>query len=350
MPFWLPAVALVVLFIVLTAVMTWPLPRHAGSAVQDLGDPLYEIWTMRWVQHQLVADAGRLWDGNVAYPFPSALLFSEPRLSTAVLAWPIQLLTGNDVLTYNVMLLSTFVLVGVGMALLVIEITDVWGAGVLAGVAAAYAPYRYGHLSHLNLLSYGWLPLALWLIVRFARRRSPIDATLAAVLLVIQVLASDTLAVMALATAGLAVLFVAVRPTGPVRRRFIGGLLLILAAPIAALLPIVRARLAVNERYGFARDLDTVREMAATLESYVSVSPGNHPGTVAGSSGAPPAPAASMPPLRWAGGWAPPRGSGRARFSSPAAPGSRRPPHRISTGCRLSWAPMCAVDRASSTE
>ena len=128
-------IGLLLTFTLLTIVMTWPLPLHAGSAIQDLGDPLHEIWTMRLTQHQLLADPVHLWDGNMGYPFPRPLLFSEPRLSTSILAWPIQLATGNDVLTYNLIFLLSFILLGTGMALLVTELTGCTGVGLLTGTS-----------------------------------------------------------------------------------------------------------------------------------------------------------------------------------------------------------------------
>lgn len=280
---WLPGV-FILLFAALTVLMTWPLPAHAGSAVQDLGDPLYEIWTMRWPQHQLVRDPAHLWDGNTAYPFRLSVLFSEARLSTAVLAWPLQLATGNDVLVYNLMFMASFVALGAGMALLVDEISGSAGAALLAGILAAYTTYRYGHLSHLNLLSYGWLPLGLWALVRFSRERRMRHAFLAAIFLTIQVLASDTLALMTMGMVALALPFLlwpARRPPGehqirPYSRRLVAGIAVAVGLPLLALVPIVLGRLEVNRVYGFTRDLDTVRQMSATLKTYLSVSPFNH--------------------------------------------------------------------------
>ncbi len=256
--------------------MTWPLPLHAGSAIQDLGDPLHEIWTMRWAQHQLLADPAHLWDGNMGYPFPRSLLFSEPRLSTSILAWPIQLVTGNDVLTYNIMFLLSFIVLGTGMALLVAEITGSTGAGLLAGILAAFTPYRYGHLSHLNLLNYGGIPLALWALIRFARQRRPIDAVLAALFLTIQLPASDTVALMTLGMIAVLLPILLWHERRRLSWQLLAGLAFALTIPLLALVPDIAGRLEVDRMYGFTRDLDTIRQMSATPRSYISVSGFNH--------------------------------------------------------------------------
>lgn len=266
---------LVIGFMLLTILMLWPLAHQAGSAVVDQGDPLYDIWSMRWVQHQLSTDPAHLWDANILYPYDRTFVFSEPQLSSALLAWPLVLVTGNDVLTYNLLLFGTFVALGVGMALLVEEWSGNLPAGVLAGILAAYTPYRYGHISHLNLLSYGWLPLALWALVRYARRGRPRDGALAVLFLTLQLLASDTLAALALGTIGLLLPFALWRSRERHGPRFYGGLALALALPLLALLPLVIVRFEVQRRYGFARDLGDIRQFAATLQTYRAVPPFN---------------------------------------------------------------------------
>ena len=268
--------SLVLFFVVAAPVMLWPLPSQVGSSVQDLGDPLYQIWVMRWAQHQIIADPSHLWDGNTGYPFADSLLFSEPSLSTAVIAWPLRLISGNDVLAYNLMLIATYVAVGLGIALLIWEITGVAGAGMLSGFAAAFVPYRYGHLSHLNLLSYGWTPLGLWAIARYFRRRTAGDALLAAIFLTIQVLASDTLAIMAGLLAGSMTVMLLWTERKRITPKLLAGVALFLGLPALAELPIAVARVRVDQMYGFHRDLSTVEKMSATLQSYVSINPGNH--------------------------------------------------------------------------
>ena len=105
------SVAVAALFVVATVWMTWPLTPRAGSVVQDPGDPLFEIWVMRAVQHRLVNDPLNLYDANAFYPFENSLAYSEEAISTALLAWPVFLATGNDVLAYNLVLLFSFWLV-----------------------------------------------------------------------------------------------------------------------------------------------------------------------------------------------------------------------------------------------
>ena len=167
-----PAPAVAILYLLLTCWMLWPLPRYAGSAVQDPGDPLFEIWVMRSVQHNLIHQPLRLYDGNAFYPFEYSLAYSEEAISTALVAWPVYLASGNDILAYNAVFIATFWLMAFAVFLLARELGASPGAAFIAGVAAAFAPARYSHLSHLHLLALCWLPLAFWALAAYLTRSS----------------------------------------------------------------------------------------------------------------------------------------------------------------------------------
>ena len=268
--------AVFALFLILSIIMTWPLTRHIGSSVQDLGDPLFQTWILQAVQHQIVHSPLDLWDANAAYPFEMSLLFSEPHISTALLHWPIYAISGNDILAYNLLLLASFVTTGAGMALLIRELTGSRGAGIVAGTLAAFAPYRFGHMSHLNLLSYGWLMLALWLLVRFARTQRLRDAAGAGILLMIQFHASDTLAAFSLITLAVFIAAATWRFHLQRNRRFLLATSAAVAAPLVSFLPVILGRLEVNRLYGFERTLDELRASSAGPRDFLAVHPLNH--------------------------------------------------------------------------
>ena len=71
---------------------------------------------------------------------------------------PVYAITKNPILTYNAAFLSTFLLSALGMFLLVRNLTGCVSAAFLAGVAYGFAPYRFGTLAHLQVLSSMWMP------------------------------------------------------------------------------------------------------------------------------------------------------------------------------------------------
>jgi hypothetical protein len=53
------------LYIALTAVMTYPQALHITDTVHDDGDPLLNAWALAWVAHQLPLAPGHLFDANI---------------------------------------------------------------------------------------------------------------------------------------------------------------------------------------------------------------------------------------------------------------------------------------------
>ena len=166
-------------YLAMSLAATWPLVRGLGRDVAgDLGDPLLVMWILTWNCEQLRSilsgDLTRIstfFDANIFHPAPLALAYSDHFIPQALQIFPIYLVTGNPILCYNVLLLSTFALAGLGMYLLVHELTGNRPAALLAGVAFAFAPYRLAQHSHLHVLSSQWMPFALLGLLRFLRTR-----------------------------------------------------------------------------------------------------------------------------------------------------------------------------------
>src|SRR5712692_9104637 len=152
----------VLLFTVLTAVMTYPQVRHMSDAVHDPGDPLLNLWALSWVAHQLPIAPAHLFDGNIFAPERWTLAYSETLLAPAVVATPLLWMGVSRILVYNLVFVSVFILSGVGTALLVRDLTRNNGASIVAGVIFAYLPFRFDHYPQLQLQQAEWIPLALW--------------------------------------------------------------------------------------------------------------------------------------------------------------------------------------------
>jgi hypothetical protein len=130
-------------------------------SVPDRGDPLFSMWRIAWVQHQLVTDPRHLFDANIFYPLRATLTYSDAMILPALAAWPLAWIGLHPVAAYNVVLLSAFVISGFAAYLLVEALG--WGrhAAWIAGVAFMLSPFRMNHFSHLELQMTMWMPLAL---------------------------------------------------------------------------------------------------------------------------------------------------------------------------------------------
>ena len=186
------------LYLAAAVAWTWPLlPNITSSIAWDLGDPMLVSWVMGWVNDSFLAlfrgDTGRflaLWDAPIFYPTPLTLAYSEHFIPQALMVLPLHAATGNVVLSYNVALLATFVLSGVGMFLLARELTGSAVAGLLAGAVYGFTPYRVDQLSHLQILSSQWMPFVLFGMRRYFTTRSRRALTWAILALVVGNLSS----------------------------------------------------------------------------------------------------------------------------------------------------------------
>src|SRR5215510_1947195 len=107
------------------------------------------------------------YDANIFFPAPLTLAYSEHLIPQAIQIFPIYALTGNPILCYNALFLSTFALSGLGMFLFARELTGSAPAAFVAGLAYAFAPYRFSNLSHLQVLSSAWMPFVLYGLRRY---------------------------------------------------------------------------------------------------------------------------------------------------------------------------------------
>ena len=162
-------------YTVMTLAATWPLAGGlARDVAGDLGDSLLNMWILSWDCEQLLAilhgDVSRVvtfFDANIFHPAPLALAYSEHLLPQALQVLPIYALTGNPILCYNLLFLSTFVLSALGMYLLVRQLTGNALAAFVAGLLFAFAPYRLPQSSHVQVLSSQWMPFVLYGIRRY---------------------------------------------------------------------------------------------------------------------------------------------------------------------------------------
>ena len=161
-------------YFVVTLVMTWPLVIGLTRDVPaDLGDSLLNMWILAWgAEHAPRVLTGQIpvtevWNANIFHPEPLALSFSEHLFGQVLQILPVYHLTGNVILCYNLLFLSTFVLSGLGMYLLVRDLTGNPWAAFVAGLVFAFIPYRIAQAPHIQSLSAQWMPLALYGFRRF---------------------------------------------------------------------------------------------------------------------------------------------------------------------------------------
>jgi hypothetical protein len=262
--------------------MTWPLALHLGRDVPgDLGDPVLNCWILGSnAQHLLRFIAGdwgalrAMWSPRIFYPEPLALAYSEHLLPQTLTILPLYAATGNLILCYNLLFLSTFVLSALGAFMLVRDLTNDARAGFLAGVVFGFAPYRVGEMPHLQVLSSQWMPCVFWGLLGYfrgqARNQGRACLVVAAGALLIQNLSCGYYLLYFTPFAALYVLWQLAQLREPwVVKRWLP---LVVAAVSVGLLtvPFVIPYLEIRRAGGLVRSLPEVANSSADVYSYLT--------------------------------------------------------------------------------
>ena len=274
---WLTALrlaALTLCYAALAILFTWPLTTQLGTAIVSPLDPLDSVWRVAEGQYRLLHHPGTLLDANIFYPYRNSYLFDELLLGAALLTLPLHLFTADPILIYNVAVLGTFILSGLGMHALARHLGCGTPGALAAGTAYAFAPFHLDHLPHLGLLSGQYFPLIILLLDRLFAAPRPREALALAALLALQALSAQYYALYLLLVVGG---FVALRLAQlAVRRRFPGRAVwthLIAAGVIAGMfvLPVAVAYRAVQGEFSFERSLDENVLYSSNLASFFTV-------------------------------------------------------------------------------
>jgi hypothetical protein len=158
--------AITLLFVLLTAIMTWPQVLVFETHAFSHHDVFFNLWRLNWIAHALSTSPVDLFNGNIFEPERGVLAYSDAMLVEGALAAPLLWAGMPPVLVHNLILLGAIVASGVGSFVLARDLTGSAGAALAAGVIFAFAPYRFDHYMHMELQWTVWSPWAFWALKR----------------------------------------------------------------------------------------------------------------------------------------------------------------------------------------
>lgn len=236
--------------------------------VTDLGDPLFSIWRLEWIAHQLRVSPRDVFNANIFFPERLTFTYSDSMLLPGVLVAPLLWLGIDARIVYNILLLAGFLSVALAYFFLCQELTGDVQAAVAAGLIGGLHPYHFEHYSHVELQLFFWIPLALVCLQRWLRCGRCRYAVFLGLVVSAQALSSMYYGLMmAVYLLPCAICLAAgwrIQPT----RKLIGGALLavIVSLPAAVLLavPYIESRAARGDR-----DIGTTLLYSASPQDYL---------------------------------------------------------------------------------
>jgi hypothetical protein len=272
---WTAELIVLGLFILLTLALTYPLVFHMGTTVpSDLGDPLYTIWAMNWEMKQAAHGFGQFFNGNNFFPHKGTLLYADYIPGLTLLAAPFALLTGSLVWAYNILFLASFVLCGWGMYRLVLYLAHDRSAAFIAGLIFAFCNYRFAHLSHLEILFFGWMPLFFLSLFKWIDRPALRHILGAGVYFVLQTWCCAYYGAYLAPFAALGAAYLAVKTKALRRPGFWKSALSLALVTLPFLAAFYLPFVLVHGRMFFSRGMDEVLRYSAQLQFFTSITRG----------------------------------------------------------------------------
>jgi hypothetical protein len=183
--------AILLFFLILALVFTRPMITKGSDHVyREPYDPMFQAWTLAWDVRALTHDPLNLFNANIFFPNQYTLAYSDHQVATAVMSMPLMAATGNPIQAANYMLIFNFFLCEVGAYLLVMHLTQSRLAGVVAGIAFAFALPRMAQMGHLQLSAAAFIPLCLLFLHRYSEEGRPRDAAVCGLFLVLETLST----------------------------------------------------------------------------------------------------------------------------------------------------------------
>jgi hypothetical protein len=160
------------LFILLTALTTFPLVFEMNTHIPGFfstDEP--SIWHLWWLKFAFRNGINPDFCPMIDAPFGVDLSITGLIFPLSTLLKKAILFFANEAFTYNIEILSSFLLSGIFMYLLVRYVTNNTLAGIFAGVIYAFCPYHFARAwQHIGLSDIQWIPLYIFALFKLKEK------------------------------------------------------------------------------------------------------------------------------------------------------------------------------------
>jgi hypothetical protein len=153
-----------------SVIFTWPLLLHFQTRIHDLVDPVFQAWTIDWVQHALSAAPRHLYDANIFAPNHTTLAYSDTLFGVAIPFLPLRWLGVTPVGQVNLAILLGLAATAAAGYALGRVVTGSVIVGAVTGAACTFAPSATTFAVHVHAAVRPAIPLAALLVWVIADR------------------------------------------------------------------------------------------------------------------------------------------------------------------------------------
>ncbi len=247
---------IILAFLALTIVMTWPWILHLRTATPGPGDPYLISWILWWDYHQTFHSPLNLFHANIFYPYRYTLAFTEHHYAIAVLCFPFFAMGLQPLTVQGIATLLGFALSGYCAFRLARTLTGSNSVAWIAGIVFGFIPYRFSQLPHLVYLWAASIPLLLEALVLFLRAQTRRRAVWLGFTFFLNGISSVHWLLMTLIPLALSALLFLFRNQGWRPRDLWRRGLVAMASAGVALLPFLWPYYRVSKLYGFVRNAE----------------------------------------------------------------------------------------------
>ncbi len=153
------------LFVGLSILATWPIisdPVHASVIRPDDNDFRLNTYLIFWGAHALQTSPLALHHTNMFHPERYTFAYADIMLAHSVLMMPVIAAFYEPILTYNLFLLASLTIGGMGFFLLARQVTGHPSAAAFGAVIWAFNPVHFTRYQQIQLFGDHWLPWLAW--------------------------------------------------------------------------------------------------------------------------------------------------------------------------------------------
>jgi hypothetical protein len=163
-----------VLYVALTLLIFAPAVGDPRAGIgPGLGDPLFNLYVMKWGAHQISQGLPDLWNAPFFFPARGTLALSDHLVGPAAAFLLLRKAGLPSLAAFNLLLLATFAL-GAWTAYWVLRRSGLsWSGALVGGWVFGYSSFRWEEIAHYQMLRMQWIPPVLWCFDRLLASPTP---------------------------------------------------------------------------------------------------------------------------------------------------------------------------------